>query len=114
MKLFRRNNTPHFDPSTADIELLVFECTEVSASEPMQRTVVDCCEQLGLAHRVIDVWLDPDAVVRHGLLLAPAVIVLADGVEVDRLVGPRSCRQVERFVNRVLGNTAAAPRLATA
>lgn len=111
MQLFNRSTVRTVDP-TSTIELLFFDCVEVSASRPMQETVGDCCTRLGVSMQTIDVWLDPDAVLRHRLLIVPAIIVLADGEEIHRLVGPRSCRQVERFFAKTLGAPMTAPLVA--
>jgi len=88
--------TDSLDPHRCT-EALVFEIPEVPASARMASATSECCARLGIDLTRVDAWENPEAVRAHGILVGPTIVLLVDGVEVARLVGPRSCRRVTRF-----------------
>ena len=91
-------NTEPVLESPASVEVLLFDIPEVDASGPMGTTASQCCANLGVAFTSIDVWSNPEAVLTHHVLVGPTIVLLSGGEEISRLVGPRSCRRVERFL----------------
>ena len=106
-------STPIAD-TTAPIEALFFEIPEAAGSDTMAATLRDRCHDLAIPVTTVDCWSDPDAVLAHRILVGPAIVLVADGVEVARLAGPSSRRRVERFLARSTANLGHAPALAVA
>lgn len=57
---------------------------------------------------VSNVWDDPDSVVRHRVLSLPTLLIMVDGVERERMVGPFQCRRLDRLVARLVAEAPAA------
>ena len=95
-------NTAPVLESPASVEVLLFDIPEVDASGPMGTTASQCCATLGFTFTSIDVWANPEAVLTHRVLVGPTIVLLSGGEEASRLVGPRSCRRVERFLASAL------------
>lgn len=94
------SHQPHNSYDSTTIEVLHFAIPEVNTSSPMGEAATGFSEGMGADFTSLDVWTNPDAVLAHRVRLGPAIIVLADGVEVGRLEGPRSRRCVDRFFSK--------------
>lgn len=105
MLLFNRSAEEMIDLSAVELELLVVVCPEVKASQTMRNAVVEFCADRHVQYTVHDVWLHPDVVLEHRLMLAPAIVVLDGGTEIGRLEGPRSRKQIDRFLAKFAGST---------
>lgn len=106
-------NTPIAD-TTAPIEALFFEIPEAAGSDAMAATLRDRCRDLAIPVTTIDPWTDPDAVRAHRILSGPAIVLVANGIEVARLAGPSSRRRLERFLARATADPRQTPALAVA
>lgn len=84
-----------YDSTT--IEVLHFAIPEVKASTPMGEAATGFSDRIGADFTSLDVWTNPDAVLAHRVRFGPTIIVLANGVEIARLEGPRSRRSTDRF-----------------
>ncbi len=88
-------------PSDAStVEVLHFDVPEINSSVPMGEAATRFSEGVGASFTSLDVWTNPDAVLAHHVRVGPTIIIVADGVEVGRLEGPRSRRSVERFFSK--------------
>jgi hypothetical protein len=83
------------------IQVMYFDIPECAASSPMQEAASRWARTIGAEFTSLDVWDDPDAVVEHCVSIGPAILVVADGVEIARLGGPRGRRSVERFLGKI-------------
>ena len=84
------------------VEALIFDVPEAMTSASMGATTEMCCNQLEIDVTTIDAWTNPEAVRKHGVLVGPTVILLAEGKEIGRLSGPSSCKAVRRLFKRVV------------
>jgi len=94
-----RNPRTLTDPAL--VEALIFDVPEAMTSASMVATTKTCCDQLEINVTTIDAWTNPEAVRKHGVLVGPTVILLAEGKEIGRLSGP-SCKAVRRLFKRVV------------
>ena len=80
------------------VSVLHFAIPELDVSTSMGEAARRLACELGATFASIDVWTDHDAVIADRVRFGPAILVLVDGQEIERLEGPRNPRALNRFV----------------
>lgn len=90
------------------MNITLFTTADVPRSGATCDTLRELASEAGIEFTVIDIWSAPDEVVSRRLICAPAAIIEHEGVELARIEGPRSSRQLTRFFLKAVAEPAPA------